>query len=298
LRTVPGLSQGRGENPCPRGVHRPLPQGGQGAGDARGTRRLPETSHRRDRTRGVGSGEAGGTRAVRPTLQAEGLKESLLQYLSTTYALSDEGARESLHRFLGDETSGMFRGPFLRVRTPFTTADSSWEQLLDWRPDDGWVPYRHQVAAFERLSSAHGSTPHPTLLTTGTGSGKTEAFLYPVLDHCVRERAAGNSGIKAVLLYPMNALAADQADRINKLLCAHQEQEGVHAGLYVGDKPGTKYEKVYTRRSDMWTSPPDILITNYKMLDLLLQRSSDAPLWEGVDLRYIVVDEFHTYDGA
>lgn len=235
---------------------------------------------------------------MRPTLQAEGLKESLLQYLSTTYALSDEGARESLHRFLGDETSGMFRGPFLRVRTPFTTADSSWEQLLDWRPDDGWVPYRHQVAAFERLSSAHGSTPHPTLLTTGTGSGKTEAFLYPVLDHCVRERAAGNSGIKAVLLYPMNALAADQADRINKLLCAHQELEGVHAGLYVGDKPGTKYEKVYTRRSDMWTSPPDILITNYKMLDLLLQRSSDAPLWEGVDLRYIVVDEFHTYDGA
>src|SRR5699024_11776695 len=73
---------------------------------------------------------------------------------------------------------------------------------------------------------------------------------------------------------------------------------GVNGGLSVGDNTDTQYEKVYTRRADMWTSPPDILITNYKMLDLLLQRSSDAPLWEGVDLRYIVVDEFHTYDGA
>src|SRR5699024_12202768 len=118
-------------------------------------------------------------------------------------------------------------------------------------------------------------------------SGKTEAFRYPVLDHCVRERAAGNSGIKAVLLYPMNALAADQADRINKLLCAHQELEGVHAGLYVGDKPGTKYEKVYTRRSDMWTSPPDILITNYKML-IRIDRKSTRLNSSHVSISYAV----------
>lgn len=235
---------------------------------------------------------------MRPTLQAEGLKESLLQYLSTTYALSDEGAREALHRFLGDETSGMFRGPFLRLRTPFTRADSGWEELLDWRRDDDWTPYRHQARAFERLSSAGGRTPRPTLLTTGTGSGKTEAFLYPVLDHCARERAAGRGGVKAVLLYPMNALATDQAGRIEKLLRAYRELDGVRAGLYVGDDPGTSYERVYTRRTQMWESPPDLLITNYKMLDLLLQRESDTALWEGADLRYVVVDEFHTYDGA
>lgn len=48
----------------------------------------------------------------------------------------------------------------------------------------------------------------------------------------------------------------------------------------------------------MQLSPPDILITNYKMLDLLLQRAADAPLWDGSDIRYVVVDEFHTYDGA
>ncbi|MFE0191433.1 DEAD/DEAH box helicase [Streptomyces sp. NPDC058989] len=235
---------------------------------------------------------------MRPTLEAQGLKESLLQYLSTTYGLADEGARKALHAFLGDETTGMFRGPYLRLRTPFTRADDNWEQHLDWRRTDGWSPYAHQAHAFARLTSKDGHTPQPTLVTTGTGSGKTESFLYPVLDHCARERAAGNNGVKAVFLYPMNALATDQAARINDLLTEYDELSGVRAGLYIGDKAATHYDRVYTRRQDMQLSPPDILITNYKMLDLLLQRGADAPLWDGSDIRYVVVDEFHTYDGA
>jgi hypothetical protein len=246
----------------------------------------------------VGSGDTEGGNVVRPTLEARGLKESLLQYLSTTYALADEGAREALNRFLGDETSGMFRGPFLRIRTPFTLAGPGWETHLDWRRD-GWTPYAHQARAFARLTSAHGHEPQPTLVTTGTGSGKTESFLYPVLDHCRRERAAGKAGLKAVLLYPMNALATDQAQRINELLLTHRAELGnVTAGLYIGDKAAIQYERVYTRRSEMQVTPPDILITNYKMLDLLLQRTDDAPLWQDADIRYVVVDEFHSYDGA
>ncbi|QOC90860.1 DEAD/DEAH box helicase [Micromonospora craniellae] len=235
---------------------------------------------------------------MRPTLEARGLKESLLQYLSTTYALADEGAREALHRFLGNETSGMFRGPFLRIRTPFTTATPGWEQHLEWRRE-GWTPYAHQARAFARLSSANGHVPEPTLVTTGTGSGKTESFLYPILDHCRRERTAGRSGVKALLLYPMNALATDQAQRINELLLGHRDELGtLTAGLYIGDRAAIQYQRVYTRRQDMQLTPPDILITNYKMLDLLLQRVDDAPLWQDADLRYVVVDEFHTYDGA
>lgn len=235
---------------------------------------------------------------MRPTLEAQGLKESLLQYLSTTYGLADEGARKALHSFLGDETTGMFRGPYLRLRTPFTPADDGWQQHLDWMRTDGWTPYAHQARAFARLTSKDGHPPQPTLVTTGTGSGKTESFLYPVLDHCARERAAGNNGVKAVFLYPMNALATDQAARINGLLADYDELSGVRAGLYIGDKAATHYDRVYTRRQDMQLSPPDILITNYKMLDLLLQRAADASLWDGSDIRYVVVDEFHTYDGA
>ncbi|WP_030609357.1 DEAD/DEAH box helicase [Streptomyces sclerotialus] len=235
---------------------------------------------------------------MRPTLEAQGLKESLLQYLSTTYGLADEGARKALHAFLGNEKTGMFRGPYLRLRTPFTPAEDGWQQHLDWVRTDGWTPYAHQARAFARLTSKDGHNPQPTLVTTGTGSGKTESFLYPVLDHCARERAAGNNGVKAVFLYPMNALATDQAARINQLLTDYDELRGVRAGLYIGDKAATHYDRVYTRRQDMQLSPPDILITNYKMLDLLLQRAADAPLWDGSDIRYVVVDEFHTYDGA
>jgi ATP-dependent helicase YprA (DUF1998 family) len=235
---------------------------------------------------------------MRPTLQARALKESLLQYLSTTYALADEGAREALHRFLGDETTGMFRGPYLRIRTPFTFAAPGWERHLEWRRED-WTPYAHQAAAFARLTSVDGHTPQPTLITTGTGSGKTESFLYPVLDHCRRERAAGKAGVKAILLYPMNALATDQAQRLNELLIGNQEQLGrVSAGLYIGDRAVLRYDRVRTKRSEMQLTPPDILITNYKMLDLLLQRDDDRPLWHDADIRYVVVDEFHTYDGA
>ena len=232
---------------------------------------------------------------MKPTLAADELKRNLTQYLTTTFALSDQPAREGLKKFLNDETQGMFRGPYLRIRTPFLHATGDWREILEWAPDQP-VPYLHQVQAWQRLNSA-GRDPEPTLITTGTGSGKTEAFLIPILDHCRRERAAGGPGVKAVLLYPMNALATDQADRINKLLTA-SSLSGVSAGLYIGERPDTSYARVLTERSDIRRDPPDILITNYKMLDLLLQRAEDLPLWRGADIRYVVVDEFHTYDGA
>ncbi|WTW98452.1 DEAD/DEAH box helicase [Streptomycetaceae bacterium NBC_01309] len=233
---------------------------------------------------------------MRPTLEARQLKASLLQYLSTTYALADEGVRTALETFLGNEDTGMFRGPYLRIRTPFTHAADGWQDSLDWvKP--GFAPYAHQALAFARLGSAGGRTPQPTIVTTGTGSGKTESFLLPILDHCRREKAAGVRGVKAILLYPMNALATDQALRLDKEL-KDGDLAQVTAGLYIGDVPSTTYPRVATLRQDMRRMPPDILITNYKMLDLLIQRADDIPLWEGADVRYVVVDEFHTYDGA
>jgi replicative superfamily II helicase len=232
---------------------------------------------------------------VRPSLAAEELKQNLTQYLSTTFALADRPAREGLERFLNDPRQGMFRGPYLRIRTPFTHAGVDWRQALDWAPTQP-VPYLHQVQAWHRLNSKDRD-PEPTLITTGTGSGKTEAFLIPVLDHCRRERAAGKLGVKAVLLYPMNALATDQADRLNKLLTT-SDLGSVTAGLYIGERPDTTYPRVLTERADIRREPPDILITNYKMLDLLLQRADDLRLWRDADIRYVVVDEFHTYDGA
>ncbi|MDQ0931334.1 DEAD/DEAH box helicase [Streptomyces turgidiscabies] len=239
---------------------------------------------------------------MRPTLAAQALRETTVEYLTTTFALAEPETREALTAFLTDPGDGLFRGPYLRVRRPFRAAEKGWERHLDWW-EQGFWPYAHQAEAFERLSSKGGRTPRPTLVTTGTGSGKTESFLVPVIDHCLRAKAAGRHGIKAVLLYPMNALAGDQADRLGKLLEDDRLYEGgVTAGLYIGEasatRTGSPYGRVMVERAEIRRNPPDILITNYKMLDLLLQRQQDAPLWRDADLAYVVIDEFHTYDGA
>jgi RAD3-like DEAD/DEAH box helicase len=233
---------------------------------------------------------------VRPTLAAEELKTNLTQYLSTTFALADLPVREALEKFLNHPEHGIFRGPYLRIRTPFQRAGGDWRDTLEWAPADP-APYLHQVQAWRRLSSL-GREPQPTLVTTGTGSGKTEAFLIPVLDHCRRAKRTGQRGVKAVLLYPMNALATDQAMRLDGLLFRHPELRDVTAGLYIGEAPDTTYPRVLTERSEIRSQQPDILITNYKMLDLLLQRGEDLALWQDADIAYVVVDEFHTYDGA
>ncbi|WP_062207660.1 DEAD/DEAH box helicase [Streptomyces sp. NBRC 109706] len=244
---------------------------------------------------------------MRPTLAAQQVRDSLSQYLATTYALADESTRHALEQFIADPEDGIFRGPYLRVRTPFRPAEGDgWQRHLTWWPR-GFRPHRHQELAWERLSTLHGPA-RPTLVTTGTGSGKTEAFLIPLLDHCRREREAGREGIKAVLLYPMNALATDQAHRINDYLDSADTRlrdAGVRAGLYIGDRPSKEFKQANPRvavdREEIRRTRPDILITNYKMLDLLLQRPADQRLWhapEGSALAYVVLDEFHTYDGA
>ena len=145
-------------------------------------------------------------------------------------------------------------------------------------------------------------------MATGTGSGKTECFLYPILDHC-RARA-GTPGIKAILIYPVNALAADQARRIAQTIDRTPALRGkVTAGVFVGrdNQPQRSAHKtmgrdhVITDRDTLRERPPDVLLTNYKMLDYLLVRPYDFRLWRhnGPDtLRYLVVDELHTFDGA
>lgn len=241
-----------------------------------------------------------------PAHAAGNILEGLTEYLTTSFSLADQETAEALKRFLGDADAGMFHGPYVRSRLPYAQAQD-WEDVLSWLPDH-FVPYHHQAEAFRRLRSIdeHGERrPDPTLVVTGTGSGKTESFLYPILDHARRMRAQGQRGVKALLLYPMNALANDQADRLAKLITEHPELEGVTAGIYTGESSGSGAIKVskkslITNREKMRQDPPDLLLTNYKMLDQLLLRSNDREIWEhsATSLQYLVLDEFHTYDGA
>ena len=250
-----------------------------------------------------------------PSLVARELRSSIVEYLATTFALSEDEAYEALTKFLLDEDDGIFRGPYLRVRLPFADAPENADLAVSWVPP-GFRPYAHQLAAWERLSG-RGQIPKPTLITTGTGSGKSEGFLIPAIDHCIWARERGQRGIKALLLYPMNALVTDQARRIAGILTDPAAQAaGVRGGVWIGDdgsvKPRRKMDDTHliTDPAELQADPPDLLLTNYKMLDRLLTNWTRQRLWaantppqDGTNnweqpLTYLVLDEFHTYDGA
>lgn len=244
-----------------------------------------------------------------PSIQAAKITQSISDYLKTTFALSDASVAHTLDEFLTDPERGIFKGPYTRVRLPFRPADDGWRDSLGWYPEQ-FSPYGHQATAFDRLSSANLSDekprPLPTLVTTGTGSGKTEAFLYPILDHVLRTQQRGEGGVKALILYPMNALANDQADRLKRMIMEQPALGGVRAALYTGEASASDGRRkvtddgLITSRQEMREHAPDILLTNYKMLDQLLLRADDHDLWKqsASSLQYLVLDEFHTYDGA
>ena len=209
-----------------------------------------------------------------PSLQAGDLRRALTDYLTTTFALTDDDVRAALTTFLTDPDGGIFRGPYVRLRLPFRPADGTWIVPLDWWPED-FTPHVHQARAFERLSSKYGP-PRPTLVTTGTGSGKTESFLVPIIDHVLRARSSGQRGLKSLILYPQNALANDQAARLTRMLTGDPRLAGITAGIYTGEQQGQRTQVssagLITSREVMRSDPPDILLTNYKMLDQLLLR--------------------------
>lgn len=209
-----------------------------------------------------------------------------------------------MSRFV-EEPGNLAKGPYISLGLPFRKAP---ENAVPFEWLKGFRPHAHQARAFARLT---GDTLRSTVVATGTGSGKTEAFLYPVLEHCRRMRAEGRRGIKAIFIYPMNALATDQAGRVAREIVSRTELSKITAGLYVGDQSAEQSTTVrqladgrytvITDRDRLREEPPDILLTNYKMLDFLLMRARDTVLWRHNTpdtLRFLVVDELHAYDGA
>ncbi|MBF8377527.1 DEAD/DEAH box helicase [Alicyclobacillus mali] len=241
-------------------------------------------------------------------LLAKSWREGLVDYVDTVFPIRDPSVRQALQTFLADPERGLVKDIFVQTRLPYEQAPADAPMPLT-AVQPPFRPFQHQLRAFERLNSVQPGGPQPTLVTTGTGSGKTESFLYPVLDHCLRARQQGQPGIKAILIYPMNALALDQARRIARAIHEDPGLRGVvTAGLFVGQDQESRslYASVMTESSvienheRLLTHPPDILLTNYKMLDQLLTRDKYAPLWVGAGeaLRYLVLDEMHTYDGV
>lgn len=235
-----------------------------------------------------------------PSVLADQIQRGLKDYIDTTFPITNLVFKDSLKNMLS-QPKKVFHEPYVAVRLPFRIADGAENIFRSIHPV--YTPYVHQQKAFNRLTGEDGRS---TLVATGTGSGKTECFLYPILEYCYRHR--GENGIKALIIYPMNALASDQAKRMAELIGGSPELKSakIRVGMYVGGKEtnGSKMmmpDQVITDHDTLLASPPDILMTNYKMLDYLLVRPKDADLWkwnQPETLKYIAVDELHTFDGA
>jgi len=153
--------------------------------------------------------------------------------------------------------------------------------------------HRHQREAIEVARSGKSYA-----LTTGTGSGKSLAYIVPIVDSVLRERdAAGGHrppGVKAIVVYPMNALANSQTFELQKFL---------QFGYPPGGEPVTfaRYtgQESDDRRREILADPPDILLTNYVMLELVLTRPDERKhlIRAAQGLRFLVLDELHTYRG-
>lgn len=149
--------------------------------------------------------------------------------------------------------------------------------------------HRHQRQAIEAAQ-----TGKSYVLTTGTGSGKSLGYIVPIVDHVLRmpERT---TGVKAIIVYPMNALANSQVGELEKFLrhgYGPPGREPVTFARYTGQEQGDDREAILR-------NPPDILLTNYVMLELVLTRPEERRrlVQAAQGLQFLVLDELHTYRG-
>ena len=215
------------------------------------------------------------------------------------------------------------KGPLLEATPPYRCGVTLRELIDEGVLDQGFARLGGPALPLDRPLHAHqeqalrkAAAGRNLVVATGTGSGKTESFLLPVLSVLTTEQRAGTlgPGVRALLLYPMNALANDQLRRLRRLLAGVPQ---VTFGRYTGDTPeraaegASLFESLnpgeprlpneLLSRQEMRDGPPHLLLTNYAMLEYLLLRPADIELFEGTHSghwRFVVLDEAHVYDGA
>ncbi|MGC8829959.1 MAG: DEAD/DEAH box helicase [Verrucomicrobiia bacterium] len=264
-----------------------------------------------------------------PLKVTQNIRESYVRYLTSTFLLRDT----ALRKLFKEEAEKFWftNGPILEATPPFKKGcylkDLIGEGLLTKDLENfiyEVLPYLrnsslylHQEKALRKILSRRN-----VVITSGTASGKTECFLIPIYNHLLREHKDGKltPGVRALLLYPMNALANDQLRRLRDIAKVMEEKlpdVNITFGRYVGDTPETKKQgeeqfrlrnpgkepvrSELLSREEMRKNPPHILITNYAMLEYLLLRPKDSPFFDGEyakNWKFLVLDEAHIYSGA
>lgn len=232
---------------------------------------------------------------MNPLRIARALRDDYLTLLRTTFRPRQEALREGFYREI-ERDGFLTRETFVSLAQPYQHGGTMDWLLTETRQRFGVIadrPFLHQAQAARRIMDGQ-----PAVVATGTGSGKTEAFLLPIVDHCLRTRE--QPGLKAILIYPMNALATDQRRRVRTLLAG----SGVSFGRYTGEtqlrgqRPADAPEEERVTRGEFRLRPPSILLTNYQMLEYMLLRGDGRDIFRGNHVRFIVLDEVHTYHGA
>lgn len=270
---------------------------------------------------------------LNPIAFARQVNEQFRRYQLSAFPIADpELSRQARELLDGDPlgSTPLVRGPYLSLARAFEQGEPLAELA-----EQGWIhPALAGIAEHPALFAHQQDTLEAVqagkhvLVSTGTGSGKTEAFLYPIIDHCLRLRDDdAPPGLVSVLVYPMNALASDQRERLRGLLAG----TGISYGMYIGSTPNRRHDvanayrldesqgrdvfyQQHRRQSEQgvtvmpWEEcaseeeisdrKPRILITNAAQLELLLTRGKDLGLFTDAPLRFLVLDEAHTYSGA
>lgn len=164
-------------------------------------------------------------------------------------------------------------------------------------------PFTHQLAAWKILNSAE---PQSLVVTSGTGSGKTECFLVPVLNQLAKEIDEGKDpeGVRALFIYPLNALINSQQNRLDAWTHGFggQIRHCLYTGALENERRTTdpQYKGQVIDRKSLRASPPQLLVTNATMLEYMLIRKDDEPILQksAGKLRWIILDEAHTHIGS
>ncbi len=262
------------------------------------------------------------------------LQDTLVSYLTTTFDVNRDGQEPALASFLQRSFSkphSLFAGPYLELTPPYKTSETLEElvaqgilspKLLqmqcfrEGRPLPIDMPlYTHQAKSMRKLCSEGRNI----VVSSGTGSGKTECFLIPILNDLLVDPTPG---VRAVLVYPLNALVNDQLDRLRVLLRGTDITFGRYTSELENNAGRARkqmekdWEEMEPSRKaifDQYPLPneiigrdqiqndgmlPQILITNYAMLEYLLLRPQDHPLFATGKWRFAILDEAHSYAGA
>lgn len=236
--------------------------------------------------------------------------------------ITDKGLRKHLYEELSGRNnhSGLLAEPVFESMFPWEASDHLMSSLsgnllqsslIESMNNSGehkfgkdWYPFRHQYTAWKTLIDE----PKKSLVvTSGTGSGKTECFMVPILNDLIKEHETDLNplvGVRALFIYPLNALINSQRERLRAWTQAYDD--GLRFCLYNGNteenkhKDQNKYPNEVLTRKVMRSSPAPMLVTNATMLEYMLVRQIDEPIIQQSQgkLRWIVLDEAHTYIGS